>query len=289
METQWPLVIFTVFVCLTCGLLGCMSILALKGQGRTLQASLLATSFASLVLGGIGAFLHLQHWERIFNGFGHITSGITQELMGCVALGIVIVIWFLMLRSGKEVPKWLSVATLVVALGMVIATAHSYLMPARPAWGVALVAFYLGNACLLGPVALWLISEIRKDDEVKRTALGLAFIGTIIQIAGSVVYVAACATARIVSYGHYADPTSMTTAPAQVGSLLFEMVLGEGALSFWIALICVVIVLACSVIAKRRPRSSKTVAIIAAIAAIAFSLLFRVLIYQLGYSVFLLY
>ena len=75
METQWPLVIFTLFVCLTCGTLGGMSILALKGQGRNLQMTALITSAVSLVVGGIGAFLHLEHWERIFNGFGHITSG----------------------------------------------------------------------------------------------------------------------------------------------------------------------------------------------------------------------
>ena len=81
METQWPLVIFTLFVCLTCGTLGGMSILALKGQGRNLQMTALITSAVSLVVGGIGAFLHLEHWERIFNGFGHITSGITQELI----------------------------------------------------------------------------------------------------------------------------------------------------------------------------------------------------------------
>ena len=129
METQWPLVIFTLFVCLTCGTLGGMSILALKGQGRNLQMTALITSAVSLVVGGIGAFLHLEHWERIFNGFGHITSGITQELIGCVALAIVIVAWFVVLRGGKPVPKALAWATLAVAVLMMVATAHSYLIP----------------------------------------------------------------------------------------------------------------------------------------------------------------
>ena len=102
METQWPLVIFTFFVCVTCGLLGSMSVLALKGQGRDLQMTALVASAVSLVIGGIGSFLHLQHWERIFNGFGHITSGITQELIGCVVLAILIVVWFVMLRGSKN-------------------------------------------------------------------------------------------------------------------------------------------------------------------------------------------
>lgn len=289
METQWPLVIFTLFICLTCGLLGCMSILAFKNQGRTLQMPSLVTAFASLVVGGIGAFLHLQHWERIFNGFGHITSGITQELMGCVALGIVSVIWFVILRKEETLPRWLPIATLIVVVGMLLATAHSYLMPARPAWGMALVAFYIGNACLLGPVALWLIAVIKKDKAVEATAVNLTIIGAVAQLVGDGMYVAACAMATIASYGHYADPTSMTTAPMQVDSLLAVMLTGEGALTFWIALACALVVLACAILAKKKMGASKALMIIAVISAIATSLLFRVLIYQLGYSVFLLY
>lgn len=289
METQWPLVIFTLFVCLTCGLLASMSILAIKGQGRNLQMPALVTSFASLVIGGIGAFLHLEHWERIFNGFGHITSGITQELIGCVALGIVIVIWFAMLRGDKALPKWLAIVTLVVAVGMVFATAHSYLMPARPAWGMALIAFYLGNACLLGPVALWFISVLKKDEAVEKTAIQLTFFGAIAQLVGDVIYVAACATATIASYGHYLDPTQMTTAPVHVDSLLAVMTTGDAAMMFWLALVCAVLALACALVAKKKVGASKTLMIVAAIVAVATSLLFRVLIYQLGYSVFLLY
>ena len=194
METQWPLVIFTLFVCLTCGTLGGMSILALKGQGRNLQMTALVTSAVSLVVGGIGAFLHLEHWERIFNGFGHITSGITQELIGCVALAVVIVVWFVTLRGDKPVSKALAWVTIVVAVAMVAATAHSYFMPARPAWGLALVVFYLGNACLLGAVVVWLISILKKDEAVEATGIQLTFIAALVQIVADVVFVIACAT-----------------------------------------------------------------------------------------------
>ncbi|MDR1082467.1 MAG: dimethyl sulfoxide reductase anchor subunit, partial [Coriobacteriales bacterium] len=150
METQWPLIIFTLFVCLTCGLLGGISLLALRGKGEKLQLTALTVSFASLVAGGVASFLHLQHWDRAFNGFGHITSGITQEMIGCVALVIIMALWFIALRGKKPIAKTLAWATLIIALLMVIATAHSYYMSSRPAWGLPLVAFYLGNACLLG-------------------------------------------------------------------------------------------------------------------------------------------
>ena len=70
METQWPLVIFTFFVCVTCGLLGSMSLLALRDKGRGVQMPALVASAASLVIGGIGSFLHLQHWSASSTGSG---------------------------------------------------------------------------------------------------------------------------------------------------------------------------------------------------------------------------
>lgn len=289
METQWPLVIFTLFVCLTCGTLGGMSILALKGQGRGLQMTALITSAVSLVAGGIGAFLHLEHWERIFNGFGHITSGITQELIGCVALGIVIVAWFVMLRRDSAVPKALAWATIVVAVLMVVATAHSYFMPARPAWGLALVVFYLGNACLLGAVAVWVIAILKKDEAVEATGIKLTFIGAIVQLAADVVFVIACAMANVAQFGHYADPTSMTTAPTHIDSLMNVMVAGAGAPMFWGSIICVVVAIGCAFAAQKKVGASKTLMVVAAIVALATSVMFRVLIYQLGYPVVLLY
>lgn len=289
METQWPLVIFTLFVCLTCGLLGSMSVAALKGQGRELHLTSLIVSAVSLVVGGLGAFLHLQHWERIFNGFGHITSGITQELIGCVALAIVMVAWFVMIRKGTAIPKALAWITIVVAVLMVCATAHSYFMPARPAWGLGLIVFYLANACLLGPVALWVIAILKKDEAVEATGIQLTFVGAILQLVADVVYAIMCATATIANYGHYADPTQMTTAPTQVDSLLSVMMIGDGALTFWCSIVCAIVALACAFVAKKKVGASKTYLIITAIVAAATSVLFRVLIYQLGYSLFLLY
>ena len=289
METQWPLVIFTLFVCLTCGTLGGMSILALKGEGKNLQMTALITSAVSLVVGGIGAFLHLEHWERIFNGFGHITSGITQELIGCVALAIIIVVWFVMLRGEKPVSKALAWVTIVVAVLMVAATAHSYYMPARPAWGLALVVFYLGNACLLGAVAIWLISILKKDEAVEATGIQLTFIAALVQIVADVVFVIACALSNFAQYGYYADPTSMTTAPTHIDSLMSVMVTGAGAPMFWGSIISVIVAAACAFVAKKKVGASKTLMVVTAIVALATSVMFRVLIYQLGYPVFLLY
>ena len=217
------------------------------------------------------------------------TSGITQELIGCVALAIVIVAWFVVLRGGKPVPKALAWATLAVAVLMVVATAHSYLMPARPAWGLALVAFYLGNACLLGAAAVWLISILKKDEAVEATGIQLTFIAALVQIVADVVFVIACAMAKIAQFGYYADPTSMTTAPTHVDSLMTVMVSGAGAPMFWGSIVSVIVAAACAFVAKKKVGASKTLMVVAAIGALATSVMFRVLIYQLGYPVVLMY
>ena len=289
MEAQWPLIIFTLFVCLTCGIFGAMSILALKGQGRQLQFTSLISATVSLAIGGFGAFLHLEHWERIFNGFGHITSGITQELIGCVALAVVIVAWFVVLRGGKEIPKALAWITLAVAVLMLVATGHSYLMPARPAWGIALVVFYVANACLLGAVAMWLISIMKKDEASEGSSIQFALVGSVVQLAAMAVYTIACSMTKFADFGFYADPTSMTTAPTHVDSLLAIMVSGDGALMFWCSIACAVVALVCAIAAKKKVGASKPYMIIAVIVAIASSILFRVLFYQLGFAMVLLY
>ena len=290
METQWPLVIFTLFVCVTCGLIACMGILALKGKGRDLQMTALIVSAISLVIGGIGAFLHLEHWERIFNGFGHLSSGITQELIGCVALVVVMVLWFVTLRKGEEkVPAWLSWVSIVVAIAMVCATGHSYLMPARAAWGVALIVFYLANACLLGPVVLWGVAVARRDAEAEGVAINLAFIGAAIQLVGDAVYAVSVAMTSMPDHGYYADPTAMTTPPKAVTDLFEVMVSGAAAPMFWSAIVCAVIVLVCAILARKKVGESKVFLVLAAVAALATSLFFRVAVYQLGFSVFMLY
>jgi anaerobic dimethyl sulfoxide reductase subunit C (anchor subunit) len=295
METQWPLVIFTLFVCLTCGLLGAISILTLRGKGEKLQLPALVVSFVSLVMGGIASFLHLQHWDRAFNGFGHITSGITQEMIGCVALVIIMVLWFVVLRGKKPTSgpsgasKTLAVITLVVALLMVVATAHSYYMAARPAWGLSLVAFYLGNACLLGAIFLWLLAVIRRDEESEAAGVKMVIVGALAQLVGDGIFVALCAPAKLANFGYYADPTQITLAPTHIDSLMGTILTGDGAFAFWGSLVCVIVALSCAIATRRKAMPSGALMSTALLVTVTTSVLFRVLIYMVGYPVFLLY
>lgn len=290
MELQWPLILFTTLLAWAAGLFAAQCVWALRGKGARAQMPALITSAVLLVVGGIAVFFHLEHWERIFNGFGHITSGITQELIGCVALAVVMVLWFVVLRKGEDkLPSWLPVVTLVVAVAMVVATGHSYLMPARAAWGVALIVFYLCNACMLGPIVLWAIAVAKGDAEAEGAAINLAFIGAALQLVGDAVYAVSVAASSMPDHGYYADPTAMTTPPKAVTDLFEVMVSGAAAPMFWSAIACAVIVLVCALVARKKAGASKTYLVLAAVAALATSLFFRVAVYQLGFSVFMLY
>ena len=91
MELQWPLIVFTTLVAWSAGLFGTQALMAAFGVGKKAQVPAWIASAVLLAVGGIAVFFHLEHWERIFNGFGHLTSGITQELIAIVVLAAVAV------------------------------------------------------------------------------------------------------------------------------------------------------------------------------------------------------
>lgn len=164
MEMQWPLILFTLFISWSSGLYATSNLCALRGRAMGIQAPALFASAALVVVGGIAVFFHLEHWERIFNGFGHLTSGITQELIAIVVLAVCMFATFIALRKREGcIPKTLAVVNIVVAVALVIVMGHSYMMSARPTWASFTQALSLvGNACVLGPATLAVIDGLTK-------------------------------------------------------------------------------------------------------------------------------
>ena len=143
MELQWPLILFTTLTAWGCGVLGGAGALALKGAGKKSQQLLAILSCVLLAAGGIAVFFHLQHWERIFNGFGHITSGITQELIAIVAFVAVAVAYFAMARKSDD----------------------GGTLPKGMAWDSVLeVLSIVGAACLLGPATCAVVLAAKGED-----------------------------------------------------------------------------------------------------------------------------
>lgn len=292
MELQWPLIIFTTLIAWSAGLFGTQALMAFVGAGKKAQMPAWICSAALLVVGSIAVVFHLQHWERIFNGFGHLTSGITQELIAILVLAIVTVVYLVMMRKfedGASVPKWLAGVSVVMCVVLVIVMAHSYMMTARPAWDSVLWLLYvLGNSCILGPVAMAIIMAV-KGDELK--AIGLpALIGAII----AVLTVAAFAIFLSMSggsftdMGYYYDPTHPTKAMTDVASLIS----GQIPL-LWIGAVAVgglIPLIAAFIGSKKNDAAAwKLWGTIAVIAAVIGAVCMRVVFYELGLSVFMFY
>ena len=153
MELQWPLIVFTTLVAWSAGLFGTQALMAAFGTGKRAQVPAWIASAVLLAVGGIAVFFHLEHWERIFNGFGHLTSGITQELIAIVVLAVVAVAYLVLMRKsddGASVPKWLAWLSVALSVVLVAVMAHSYTMAARPAWDSVLwILYVLGNKYII--------------------------------------------------------------------------------------------------------------------------------------------
>ena len=297
MELQWPLILFTFFVCASSGVLFVQGILTAAGKAKKLQIPSLITSLVLLAVGGIAVFTHLQHWERIFNGFGHITSGITQELIGVVVMAIVLVLYFLMVRRSEDgqAPKWVGILAAIVAVGMVIVMAHSYNMPARPAWnGTMLILYYLINMGLLGAlIVLVLAAALKADDAYPLTAkLGVVF--AILQLIIVIIFAVILQNTNFAAHGYYFDPTIPDVAVVDTAAMMSSIMSGSQALSFWGgAVVCGAVLPAVLMIlvAKKfdNPSTVMVYGIIALLGATVGSFCWRCILYVVAATVFAIF
>ena len=237
MELQWPLILFTTLLAWAAGLFAAQCVWALRGKGARAQMPALITSAVLLVVGGIAVFFHLEHWERIFNGFGHITSGITLEFIGVIVFMICLAVFFLMGRRAEdgEAPKWCGVFAMIVGAGMTAVTGDSYLMPALPVWDTPLlVVFYLCNMLAMGGIALLIIGAAVKSVDGEDFASKTALVGLAVQLVVLIAY-AASITFGADSYaelGMYFDPTLPDVAMVDVAAVV-NVLGGTYAPMFW--------------------------------------------------------
>lgn len=198
MEAEWPLILFTFFLCLCGGVLGSQGLLTLVGKGKKMQKVSLIVALVALVVGGISVLTHLQHWERIFNAFtallagnGYGISGITLELWGCVIIFCVGALYFLFMYRSEEgvAPKWSCVLAIVAGIALPVVTGESYVMEAVPSWNTPLLLlYYLTNTVFMGALASLIIAIRLKDDEAKEFLTKVILIGGIAELVVVVIY-----------------------------------------------------------------------------------------------------
>ena len=299
MELQWPLIVFTTLVAWSAGLFGTQALMAVFGVGKKAQVPAWVCSAVLLAAGGIAVFFHLEHWERIFNGFGHLTSGITQELIAIVVLAVAAVAYLVLMRKsddGASVPKWLAWLSVALSVVLVAVMAHSYTMAARPAWDSVLwILYVLGNACVLGPATFLLVLAAggpgdqpadRAADAgapAGRTALAGAALNALAALAFAIFL--QLSAGSFADVGLYFDPThptkAMADAAATVASQAPLLWLGAVAVGAFVPL--------AAAFMGRRTGSWKLWAPAAIIAALVGAVCMRVVFYNLGLSVFMFY
>ncbi len=289
MELQWPLILFTTFVAWCAGLFGAQAVAALRGEAKNSQMTSWIVAAVLLVIGGISVFLHLEHWERIFNGFGHITSGITQELICIVILAIAAVVYLVMLRKSGEgnVPAWCAICAIIASALLVIVMAHSYVMSARPAWDSMLqIGSLLGAALIMGPLTLGFVMALKGDDTapLAKIALIAVVVGTVLIAAYA--FAVQASGDSFTNVGYYFDPThptyGMEDAAAIVASQLPFLWVGG-------VIVGAVLPLVCVFIAMRKSQLWMACGAVGALCAAAGAICMRVAFYVAGISVFMFY
>lgn len=292
MNPEWPLILFTFFLCLSGGILGAQGLLTVLGKGKKMQNVALIAALVTLVVGGICVFMHLQHWERIFNGFGHITSGITQELIAIVVFVVVAVAYFAAARKSEDggtLPKWMAALAIVISVVLAAVCAHSYMMPARPAWNSVLeVLSIVGAACLLGPATVAVVLAAKGEDT---SELGVpAVVGSAVGAVCTAAYAAyvQMSAGSFTEVGYYFDPTHPTKAMVDAGAAIGDQ---AALLRLGAVVVGAVVPLACCLLAKKKggAASWKLFGAVAIIAALAGAVCLRVAFYGAGLSVFMFY
>jgi anaerobic dimethyl sulfoxide reductase subunit C (anchor subunit) len=286
------LLVFTLFICLGAGTLGVAGLLAGLGKAKEVQLPAAAVSLVAIAAGGVASFLHLEHWDRIFNGFGHLASGITQELIGIAVFAAVAASCLVLARRGT-VPRWAGWCALVVSVALVVVMSLSYTMAARPVWNTPLLPlYYLANALLFGSLAVALIAAVRKAPCKLITVLALVGGTLTLVVALSYGIFIPSAASAFTSVGNYFDPTQPTKATADPQGVLAGFLTGEYALLFWGGVVALgaAFPLVASLFARGKEGTIHLASVALGCAcALAGGLCFRVVFYVLGFSVFVFY
>lgn len=298
MHLEWPLILFTFFVCLASGILMSQGALAVQGKGKNVQLPALVASLVALAVGGISVFMHLQHWERIFNGFGHITSGITLEFIGCIVFFIVLVVNFLMMRRSEDAmpPKWCGVLSIIVGIAMPAVTGDSYLMEAIPAWDTFMLpVYYVINAAFMGGLVMMIMSSVLKADDAKETGVYMALGGGVLQLVAVIAYAAIIngLTPVYSDIVYYFDPTLPDSSMIDVTTFTESIFAGSNALMFWLGVIIVgaVAPIALAFLAKK-DEANKNLALFGGaglVCAVVGGFCWRMILYIVAISIFALY
>jgi anaerobic dimethyl sulfoxide reductase subunit C (anchor subunit) len=261
METQWPLVAFTLLAGSGAGVLAFSGISEFFDiQKRTRSAALIA-ALVLLVAGGIASVFHLGHPANVMSAAGRLFSGspISLELLFLGLAVVVAAVYLVVARRGGKALKGIGVAAVIVSLALAYACGHGYeVIGSRPGWATPALGFaYCASGLTVGGFLFLALTVALKEDAA-----------AVRKLAAVAAAVAAVETVAFVAYG-------------------LSVPLGENALLFWGGAVIVggiVAVLAGSALFARQ--SLGALSYVGLAAALVGGVCFRVLMWALGSPAF---
>ena len=246
----------------------------------------------ALAVGGLAVFFHLQHPLRMLNGFGHITSGITIELIFVIVFALAVVLYFLMMRRSEEgvAPAWCAILAIVVSVALPFATGESYLMSAIPVWDTMLLPlYYVVATVMLGGLAAMIIAGATKCEDAVKLSATVACIGSVVCAAITVIYAVAISGMgeHFTEMEYYFDPTLPDVAMRQTEEVTGAILAGEHAVAFWLGCIAVgcavpAVLSALVMVGKIAADKALVVAVVALVCAVIGTIVWRVLLYEVA-------
>ncbi len=225
MAVQWPLLIFSVLLGASSGVMIFLGIGEIKGSFKKVRFPLSLIALILLAVGGCASAMHLGHIDRALYILGNVGSAFSRELFAVGFTGLMTLIYVVLSR--KDYPAASKVFGILAAIGGILLpliAGASYMMPARPAWdSFALPLMYLGTGVGMGFVLSAAYVYMKGDDADKAFSMKLATIGIIASIAVTLIYVMWIAIAP------FPDPTRS----------FMRLAGGDLAAAFWLGVVLV--------------------------------------------------
>lgn len=275
MSVQWPLLLFSVLLGTSSGMLVYLGVHEARGQRARASFMIAVAALVLLGVGGVASTFHLGHPERALHIMGNMGSGLSRELVGVGVTAVVALAYAVCVKmSYASAAKGLGICAIVVGVVLPVIAGSSFMMAARPTWdSVALPIMYLGGGLGLGfTLAAAIVCAKGAEGKEHAFACKLAFAGAVIAAAGALIWVAWVALAP------YPDASRS----------VMRLLAGDVAVLFWLGVVVLGVAAPCALCwMAMRTDAKRTVAYVsgAFFCLLAGSVALRVIMYAVATSV----